>query len=108
MERRPGGARSLYLLHRVSEKPSSLCKEKADPQVGFQSPSASGLGELMFCWWTQRSVGELEMLCACQASPGPRLGKNELSQLSRSRALTEIFQKFGLRATTFSWFLTGP
>lgn len=57
MERRPGGARSFYLLHRVSEKPSSLCKEKAEPQVGFQSPSAStsGLGELMFCWWTQRS-----------------------------------------------------
>lgn len=49
MERRPGGARSLYLLHRVSEKPSSLCTEKAEPQVGFQSSSASGLGELMFC-----------------------------------------------------------
>lgn len=49
MERRPGGARSLYLLHRVSEKPSSLCTEKAGPQVGFQFPSASGLGELVFC-----------------------------------------------------------
>lgn len=76
MERRPGGARSLYLLHRVSEKPSSLCTEKAEPQVGFQSPSASasGLGELMFCCG-HRSVGELEMLCVCQASPDPQLGK---------------------------------
>ena len=60
----------------VSEKPSSLCTEKAEPQVGFQSPSASasGLGELMFCCG-HRSVGELEMLCVCQASPGPQLGK---------------------------------
>lgn len=47
------GPGSPYLLHRVSEKPRQLL-QRAGPtvvmsQVGLQSPSESGLGELMFC-----------------------------------------------------------
>lgn len=80
------GPGSPSLLHRVSEKPRQPLQRVgptvAKPQVAFQSPSASGLGELMFCWWTQKSVVELQMFCAYEASPGPQLDKNKLDQLS--------------------------
>lgn len=47
------GPGSPYLLYRVSEKPRQPLQRVgpavARPQMGFQSSSESGLGELMFC-----------------------------------------------------------